>query len=465
MPDTNPKINVLRPPLLDPNNSTRTASSNDSLDLTNLTQQITAIVRDILTRESQTIFPNSASRDTSNEKDQIINRNLDSDLSDLDRIPDIVKSLRQFAGEPNEFSSWKKSVDRILKIYEHLNGTPKYYGMLSIIRNKIIGNADIVLESYNTPLNWPKISKCLTMHYADKRDIGTLEYQMTTLVQGQQTIQEFYQSVYQHLSLILNKLACAEMCNESLNDMTQTYRDKALDTFIRGLKGDLPRLLSIKEPIDLPQALHLCLKLQNVDYRAQYANNSQNLHKRHVPPSLPPRQNTFQNTKTRPPFYPQLTHYPQVPHQPIFVRQFRPTPLPNFSQNFQFQNRPPFHSFNRNQWNVLQRPTPKPEPMDVDQSMQSRRVNYMNRPHQNNQPQKRTHEPSFQAHPPNKSQRVYYTATNVEDSTPPVQEDENKEEEFYDTEQMEQTFDEYVEEYDKTSYDEPENLQDIHFLD
>lgn len=44
----------------------------------------------------------------------------------------------------------RKSVDRILKIYDHLKGTLKYYGILSVILNKIVGHADIALESYNT---------------------------------------------------------------------------------------------------------------------------------------------------------------------------------------------------------------------------------------------------------------------------------------------------------------------------
>lgn len=83
--------------------------------------------------------------------------------------------------------------DRLLKIYEHLKGTAKYYGILSVIRNKIVGHADIALESYNTPLNWEKISKCLTLHYAEKRDLGTLEDK--TLVQGTNTVlPEFYLS-------------------------------------------------------------------------------------------------------------------------------------------------------------------------------------------------------------------------------------------------------------------------------
>lgn len=37
-------------------------------------------------------------------------------LSDLDKIPDFVKSFRDFSANPMEFNSWKKSVDRVLQI-------------------------------------------------------------------------------------------------------------------------------------------------------------------------------------------------------------------------------------------------------------------------------------------------------------------------------------------------------------
>lgn len=56
--------------------------------------------------------------------------------------------------------------------------------------------------------------------------------------------------------------------------MTNSYRDKILDTFIRGLKGDLPRLLSIRELVTLPQVLHLCQKLDNMNFRLNYAHGA-----------------------------------------------------------------------------------------------------------------------------------------------------------------------------------------------
>lgn len=152
-------------------------------------------------------------------------------------------------------------MERILKIYEPIRGTPKYFGILNVVRNKITGDADIALESYNTPLNWECIIKCLTTHYADKRDLGTLEYQMSSMIQGNNSVQEYYKQIYAHLSLILNKIACMEESEASIHLLTRTYRNKALDTFVRGLRGDLPRLLGMREPKDLQEALHLCQKL------------------------------------------------------------------------------------------------------------------------------------------------------------------------------------------------------------
>lgn len=93
----------------------------------------------------------------------------------------------------------------------------------------------------------------MTLHYANKGDLGTLQYQMTSIIQGEKSIQTFYQKDYTHLSLIRNKIRCMGIGRKSATLLTQTYRDKALDTFVRGLSGDLPRLLAIREPADLPQ--------------------------------------------------------------------------------------------------------------------------------------------------------------------------------------------------------------------
>lgn len=367
--------NLLRPPVLaanPPNPNPQPPQNEENRDM----------VRHIADVVNRVLNDRLAARNII-EVDEPVNVGAQG-IGELDKIPDVVRSLRDFAGDPGEFGSWKKSVDRILRVYEPIRGSHKYFGILNIIRNKITGQADIVLESYNTPLNWSAISRCLTTHYGDKRDLGTLEYQMSSLTQGNLTIHEYYQKVYSNLSLILNKISCLEAGSESRKLLVDTYRNKALDTFVRGLNGDLPRLLGIKEPADLPEALQLCLKLENQTYRANIANN----HNYRKPPINPRKNFSPQHYAAPKPFYPHLIHW----NQPMQGQ----TPLPSYippqqqgywqrPQNF-FSQQPNFNSQHRHQpppRPFAPKPMPRPEPMDVDQSMQSRRVNYMNRPSQN----------------------------------------------------------------------------------
>lgn len=357
-----------------------------------------------------------------------------SNIEQSERVPDVVKCLREFSGKDGEFSSWRKSVDRILLMYGRKKDTPKYFAILHTIRHKIVGEADTALESYRTPLNWSKIKKCLMLHYSDKRDVSTLEYQMTTLAQRGNTVEEFYQQVYQYLSLILDKIDCLELGEEALSAMTATYREKALDTFIRGLNGTLPSLLSVREPTSLPQALHMCLKLGNMNYRTIHANNIGRLANNSKPSNPnPPRTSLFKPQTL--PFYPELTNTHNQSQRPIAYQHygqnrnfvtlqpnFRP-PLPQQTgTNSPLQYR---HYVTSQNYRPPLPPKP-PTPMEVDRSLQTRQINYQNRPQyqqnqtSNSKPQGFTNgvananghpankrPPSQSLHTANKVQRIY----------------------------------------------------------
>jgi len=48
------------------------------------------------------------------------------------------------------------------------------------------------------------------------------------------------------------------------NVLIESYRDRTLDVFIRGLNGDISKLLIIRGPKNLPKAFNICLELQSV---------------------------------------------------------------------------------------------------------------------------------------------------------------------------------------------------------
>ncbi|XP_075151143.1 uncharacterized protein LOC142225255 [Haematobia irritans] len=412
--------NLIRPPILTPPNNQPNNPNIPPIPPINHNAQSEADIINVVTRicreQCRNVVENMLNPNADiSGIDQGIDERYRENLTDLDKVPDIVRCLREFSGNHTEFSSWKKSVERVLNLYESTRGTPKYFAILNVIRNKIIGAADAALESYNTPLNWESISRCLALHYADKRDLGTLEYQMTTLIQGNNTVQDFYQDVYTHLSLIINNISCMTIGKEAMDILIQTYRDKALDTFIRGLRGDLAKLLCIREPTTLPQALHLCLKMQNQNFRTEHAYGKNT--------KLPQHPKTNQN------FRPQVSHrthdaFLQVTSVPLrtqnIYQQHQPQYFNNNSQPLQYFNRnrqfptqiQRYQNINPNHNNppprpLAPKPQPKPVPMEIDQSMQSRAVNYMNRPRQNNDfTGKRPPEQTYQQ--PQKFQRNFH---------------------------------------------------------
>lgn len=368
-------------------------------------------------------------------------------LNELEKVPDIVKSLREFSGNPSEFGSWKKSVDRILTIYNTIRETPKYFAILNTVRNKIIFEADSVLESYNTPLDWEAIKKCLTCHYADKRDIGTLENQMCVLYQGTQTFQQFYRSVYALLTIILNKVSCMEISEEGIQILTETYKRKALDTFIGGLSGDLPRLLGIREPEDLPQALYLCEKLENQSRR----NNMITKPQMHPPGTNrnPNQRFLNQNQNDNNNFYPHLTYLPQIPQRKQIFQPRIQQPIQYSQQPIQYSQQPPRPP----------KPQPKPIPMEVDESIRTRAINYMNRP--KNQEKYHGKRPiSAQVQQQNKFQRNFYIDEETEQYEQEVQQTD-------DLNQETETLQEYVSNYAQEEQTEEQQCDeaDINFLD
>lgn len=313
----------------------------------------------------------------------------EQDLKDISKLPDCVKELQVFDGDPVQYVSWVHTVEGILKDYDIVRTKPIYRAILQSIRHKIRGKADSALISYNIfDDDWPSIKKCLSLHYADKRDLRTLEHQLGNLVQRNMTIDQFYANVNHQFSLIVNKIKTEDYTQETTNVLIETYRNRALDVFIRGLNGELSKMLMIQRPSTLPEAYSSCLEFQNLNYR------NLSIHKRN-----------FNNFVTAP-----LNQMPAIRSEQSIARN-TPNQISlqqkNMAYNIQHQQNP----------GPPARPTqPKPPvPMDVDRSIQTRQVNYMNRPAAfptSNTTAKR--ENNSEGHV-RKQQRVFHIETQSED--------------------------------------------------
>lgn len=294
----------------------------------------------------------------------------EEELKEIGRLPDCVKELQPFDGNPVQYLSWIHSVESILKDYEVVRDKPLYRAIMQSIRQKIRGQADNALISYNIfNDNWSNIKKCLSLHYADKRDVRTLEHQLNLLTQGNMSLDEFYANVNHQFSLLVNKIKTEDYSQETVNVLIESYRNRALDVFIRGLNGDLSRMLIIQKPGTLPEAYASCLEIQNLNFR-----------------NITIRKSGIQNSITAPinQFHSRNNSY-QIPPKPAPRAAPRSLSINrrNEAYNIQHERRAP----------PPPRPLqPKPPvPMEVDESLQTKQVNYMNRPtyNANNVPHKR----------------------------------------------------------------------------
>lgn len=366
-------------------------------------------------------------------QDNLVKPRTEYELKEIAKLPDCVKELQTFDGNAVQYVSWIHSVENILQDYNLVKNKPIYRAILQAIRGKVRGNADAALISYNIfDDDWEAIKTCLSLHYADKRDMRTLEYQMSMLTQGKLSIDEFYAKINHQFSLIVNKIKTGSYSQETMNALVESQRNRALDVFIRGVNGEMSKYLMVQKPDTLPEAYSACLDLQNYNCRGFSIHN-----KTKYNPIITPI-NSMSN-KVRPPY---------VPH-PNYRQQQQSTQQQS-TQQLSTQQRNAAYNIQHQRPIVAPPRPPKPlERMDVDQSIQTRRVDYMNRPL--NLPfESHKRSPSVSYHQGDKNQRLYHMEATDEGKYSEFLEDEYG----YNTEN-----DEYQE-----SPEYEEDVQEVNFM-
>lgn len=350
--------------------------------------------------------------------------NLEND-ADIEQIvtPVQISDISTFEGDPDELVNWVTDVDDLIRMFKpNVNSTAdqknQFYMLCKAIRRKIKGEANRCLVNYNVRYNWYSIKKTLLTYYGEKRDISTLDYQLTNCTQKHRPMEIFYDEINHILSLIVNQIRTDPRFAhpEASKILVEIYNEKALEAFLRGLDGELGRFCKNWKPDSLASAFAYCISFQNTEYRRSMIRP--NVIPRNLfSPPIPPRQrnNYLQNT-LRPFNYQRNNfrdnnqrHFPQHHNNQNFNQNRPPTPFrQQFNNNNHFRNNfnnnNPFRNHVNNNANNNNNRYDTPEPMDVDRSIQSRQVNYGNRPNSSNYNR------------PSKRPRVFYTTSDSENS-------------------------------------------------
>ena len=318
-----------------------------------------------------------------------------ANFTSIGKLSDFVRDLGKFDGRPTELISWITDVEGIFDLYEDLPRNSTEYGLLErTVRRKVIGEASDVLNANNISYSRSEIKSTLLLYYRDKRDLKTLDYELTTVSKStNEGLSAYYSRVNELLASIIVQIQTDPDMVRSASSHIDYFRDKALDSFARGLEKPLNILLKSADVKTLSKAYQFCLDYYNMDartspFRNQYSNAP--IPKPRELDLRPPKPQTSFTPPVPPrrPIHPVIQATPRIGPpmaQPSYLPQFPPRP---------FFPRPFLH---------------KPEPMDVDPSIRSRTINYGNRPSfqpTHNFSQKRPHPPGSglfhakrQAHP------------------------------------------------------------------
>lgn len=297
-----------------------------------------------------------------------------NDLIRCDESFDVIKSIPEFAGSYASYVSWREAACSAMKLYKE--GSRKYVGALTILRNKITGKANDTLTNHGTVLNFEAILARLDFAYSDRRPIHIIEQELSVLRQGNMTVLEYYNLVNKKLTLLTNKTIMTYGNKaDVINEMNSKNRESALRIFITGLNGNLPQVLFSIKPENLPNAL---AKAQELEANHQRANFAYNYYARSQPTS-----NSNPNTQKK-------SEKADQQH--------------DNNLRFNQKNQNNYQQTNRNvfaQGNSI--PQPPPIPMEIDKSLQIHNRPQDNR--HNSHPLKREYTHSTQQQP-QKAMRV-----------------------------------------------------------
>lgn len=182
---------------------------------------------------------------------------------------DVIKSMPTFDGK-NSYVSWREAATHSMNLYTR--GSKRYYSALTILRNKIIDEANDTLTNHGTVLNFDAIISRLDFAYADKRPLHLIEQELSVMRQGPQSIMTYYNEVNKKLTDLINKTIMTHGTNSELTrELNNRNRQYALRVFITGLNHPLNDILFSVSPNSLPDALSKAQELEANKVRANFA--------------------------------------------------------------------------------------------------------------------------------------------------------------------------------------------------
>lgn len=289
--------------------------------------------------------------------------------------PKTAQSLPIFDGTPDTYTPWRKRVLAYMRQLEKFENTSQYYGTLMEVRARIIGAPDRMLNDDSVPLHLKCIITALDEIYAITNQGYTL---MKQIDQAQQRSSEELIDYFHRMNGLMRNLEA-----QPLHTRCSDAQEFTAQAFIGGLRNKkIAEVLAGATINNLKQAYIMAQKTSDQLSKIRYQNsNSNNQQPPRRQETFPRHANNYQQSQR-----PVMQQRPQCTTNPFerqqrpfqngnnnqFQRPFWTNPTPHYQQN---SNRPNWGQ-NNNVFNQRPQCQPRPEPMEVDSSLNHRRPNF-----------------------------------------------------------------------------------------
>ena len=215
-----------------------------------------------LVQENQTAGTSQSTQNQQTRQPQ----NNSTDIFNCLRIPDAIKDLPKFDGNPRLLHEFISNVEEILLYIRGCDNTPQGLILLRAIRNKIDGQANEVLNMYGTSLNWDDIKTNLISHYSDKRTETSLIKDLHSLRQYGKPVEKFYSEILEIQASLANNVSIHETDKNVISAKRDLFSEMCLNSFLSGLREPMGSIVRAMRPESLPMALDYCIREQNIHY-------------------------------------------------------------------------------------------------------------------------------------------------------------------------------------------------------
>lgn len=286
--------------------------------------------------------------DTNNSTSANANVLLVSDKTD--KIFHALKLVPNFDGNSNVLIRFLNICEQLVLAY--VDPTPgnelNNYAVINGILNKITGPAARTLATNGIPSDWNGIRAALINSFSDHRDESSLYSDLSTLSQGNDTPNIFYERIQNLLSTIMTYVELHDNLDTTVDAKRTLYKKLALQTYLKGLREPLGSRVRCMRPPTLEKALEFAQEELNIIYlqnkNSTAATNSARLHNLNNSKSF--NNVPFKFTNEHSNFVPmqQNFNYRTLHQGPSKTQQaFRALPRSNMSTGFKIPPRQQQH--------------------------------------------------------------------------------------------------------------------------